>query len=121
MTESLLYTHPFDSSTINVSLALHQSHSEEDDMPEEELEADVEPILEQPGPGTGLGFTQLELPLRQEEFVELDRGEDAAEENLNEKKVATNDSCFIEVAFVFGLAWLAAPVSVSLCLKYLCG
>lgn len=107
MTETPLYIHPFDSSTIKMSLALHQTHSEEDDLPEEEMEEDVEPILEQSGPGTDLVITEVELPFRQEEFVDLDRGEDAAEEKLNEKKVAANNSCVVEVTFVFGLAWLA--------------
>lgn len=107
MTETPLYIHPFDSSTIKMSLALHQTHSEEDNLPDEEMEEDVEPILEQSGPGTDLVITEVELPFRQEEFVDLDRGEDAAEEKLNEKKVAANNSCVVEVTFDFGLAWLA--------------
>lgn len=85
-----------------MSPVLHQTHSEEEDLPEEEMEEDVEPILEQSGPGTDLGITAVELPLRQEEFVEIDGEEDAAKVKLNEKKVAENNSFVVEIyLFVF--------------------
>lgn len=72
-----------------MSLSLHQTHSEDDDLPEEEMEEDVKPILEQCGPGTDLGLTQLELPFPfKGEFVAVDRKDDALEKKLIETKVA---------------------------------
>lgn len=75
--------------TINMSLALHQAHFEEDDLPAEEMKEDVKPILEQCGPGTDLGLTELELPFPfKEEFDAIDTEDDALEKKLIETKVA---------------------------------
>lgn len=77
------------SDTIKMSLALHQIHSEEDDLPEEEMEEDVNPILEQCDPGTDLGLTELELPFPfKEEFVMVDKEDNSLEKKLIETKVA---------------------------------
>lgn len=60
------------------------------------MEEIAEPALVQPGPRTDLGLTELELPLRQEEFVELDGEDDALEKKLIETKVDANYYCVVE-------------------------
>lgn len=74
---------------LKMSLALHQTHSEEDDLPEEEIEEDVQTMLEQCGPGTDLGLIEQELPFPfKEEFAMIDKEDDAPEKKLTETKVA---------------------------------
>lgn len=76
--------------TLKMSLVLYQTQSEEDDLPEED---DVEPALEQSGPGADSGVTEPELPLRQEEFVEIESEDNLLERKLIETKVAANQYC----------------------------
>lgn len=56
------------------------------------MEEDVEPA----GPETDLGLTKLELPLGQEEFVEIDGEDDAQENMLTETKVEGNHYCVVD-------------------------
>lgn len=72
-----------------MSLALHQTHSEEDDLREQQVEKDAQNILEQCGPGTDLDLMELELPFPfKEEFAIIDREDDALKKKLTETKVA---------------------------------
>lgn len=63
------------------------------------MEEDVETALEQSGLGTDLGLTELELPMRQDEFVEIDTEDDALEKKLIETKVDAHNECVVEIAF----------------------
>lgn len=68
-------------------------------MLEEEDEEDAGTILELPFLETELGSQELDqaLIIRQEEFVEVDRGDDMIKEELKDKKVAENFShCICE-------------------------
>lgn len=82
--------------TVLMSLLLHQTHSEEDDVLTEE-----EDEVEEDGAGTTMELPVLELEsgnqefeqalvIRQEEFAELERGNDNTEEELKDKKVGEN-------------------------------
>lgn len=93
---------PFGDPASKMSLPLHQTHSEEDDsFSEEEMEEDAGRTVEQRVHETELGVTELELQFRQDEFAEVDRGDDPVKEKLKDKKVAANNSYAIEMFFVF--------------------
>ena len=74
-----------------MQLLLHQTHSEEDDLFTEE-EEDAGTPLELPVLEAEMGDQDLEQPLviRQEEFSEVDRGEDDIKGELTNKKVGEN-------------------------------
>lgn len=61
------------------------------------MEKDNEPALEQPGPRTDLGLTELELSLREDEFVEFDGEDDVQGKKLIETKVHANHYCVVEI------------------------
>lgn len=60
------------------------------------MEEGAEPALEQPALRADLSLTELELPLRQEEFAELDREDDTLEKKRIETKVDPND-CVVKI------------------------
>lgn len=71
------------------------------------MEEDAGPTVEQPAHETKSGVTELELQFRQDEFVEIDRGDDAVKEKLKDQKVAANNSYAVEMFFCLSLARLA--------------
>lgn len=93
----------FDERASKTSLPLHQTHSEEDDsFSEEEMQEDAGPAVEQPVHDTESGVTDLQLQFRQDEFAEVDRGDDPVKEKLKDEKVAANNSYVVESEyFVF--------------------
>lgn len=107
---------PFGECAIKMSLPLYQTHSEEDDsFSEEEMEEDAGPSVEQAVPETELGVTEVELQFRQDEFVEVDRGDDPVKEKLKDKKVAANNLYAAEMFFVFLFQGWCVSAPVSLC------
>lgn len=113
---------PFGECASKMSLPLHQTHSEEDDsFSEEEMGEDAGPTVEQPVHETELGVTGLELQFRQDEFVEVDRGDDPVKEKLKDKKVAANNSYAVDTVFVFVLhGWRVSALVSSDHVSFVC-